>query len=101
MLSSSTHNDLGDHSVSSVKDVVPLVLQQLGGLLSSAIDDDVGAVIEVAGKEVSHNVGGVGGDLRGLDDGRASGGDGADQGSDGQEEGVVPWGDDERGAYCS
>ena len=81
--------------------MVPLVLQQLGGFLSGAVDDNVGTVVEVAGKEVGHDIGGVRGDLGGLDDGRASGGDGANQGSDRQEEGVVPWRDDEGGTYCN
>jgi hypothetical protein len=43
----------------------------------------------------------VGSNLRGLDDSCASSSDGTDQRSDGQEEGVVPWGDDEGSAYFS
>ena len=92
------HDDLGDHTVASVEDMVPFVLQQLGGFVCSAVDDNVGAAVQVAREELREDLCGVGRDLGGLDHGSASSGDGADHGPDGQEDWVVPWGDDEHGA---
>lgn len=57
------HDDLGDGAVAGVEDVVPLVLEQLGGLVGGAVDDQEGLAVEVAGQEFGNDFGRVLGHL--------------------------------------
>ena len=92
------HNDLGDSAVAGIENMIPLVLQQLSSLVGGAVDDQEGLAVEVAGQELSDDLGRVLGHLRWLEHRSTSGGNGANQGAEGEEDGVVPGGNDQGGA---
>ena len=97
MLGSSGHDDLADSTVTGVEDMVPFGLQKLCCLMNSAVDHNVGPAIQVAWEQFCEDLSSVRSDFGGFDDGCAARCNGAHQWTDGQEEWIVPWRDDEGG----
>lgn len=91
-------DDAGDVGAARVEDLVPLLVEQGGGLRDGAVDDAVGLRVQAALHDGLDDHGDVGGALGGLEHSGAPGGDGADQGHDGEHEGEVVGADDQGAA---
>lgn len=63
LLGGGAHDDAADRAVARVKDVVPLLLEQLGRLGDGAVHDLVGGVVKVLGEELGEEFGAVGRNL--------------------------------------
>lgn len=91
-------DDLGDDLSASVEDLVPLLVEQGRRLGDGALDARVAVRVEGLAQDLLDCDGGVGGRLGGLDDGRASCCDGADERAEGELDGEVVGANDEHGA---
>lgn len=66
MFGSSLHHNLADHRATSVKDVIPVILEQLGSFIHGTIDHAIAEAVEVLWNQLGKKSGSVGCNLRGL-----------------------------------
>ena len=88
-------HDLADAAAAREEDEVESLVQERLGLLGPPLDHRDGLRVEVARHQVRHEGGGVGRDLRRLQDRRIAAGQRAHQGRQEQVDGIVPGADDE------
>lgn len=90
-------DDRSDHGVTRVEDLVPLLIQQRGGLILASVSDSEAGRVKFLDELLQHHRG-CRADLAGFQHGGAASSDGTDDRADAELDGEVPAADDEDGA---